>query len=240
VTRAGGRRTRLRPNSPEAARDVFRAARYIRAVLSKEMPTKKSTLLAAAEAFDDSLARFAALAEALRKGPLESRRGLERASEALREIASCEEDLQAHAQTLMAALGASRDAQQAQSDAVRARALEIQQRSEEYAAIMGRFEAIGKEAAGLNALAQSLAGRRRSAETALREDDLASLLSDLDELQQRMTAVATTSGALATDARQASFEEPSREVKSLRQQLLAARNKIGLLKEALGKTGPRA
>jgi hypothetical protein len=97
---------------------------------------KEAPLVAAAEAFDETLQRFAALANGLRKGSLDSQRNLERAAEALKEVAACEEELQAHAQALMAALGSARDAQQAQAETVRVRALEIQARSEDLARLM--------------------------------------------------------------------------------------------------------
>ena len=64
------------------------------------------------------------------------------------------------------------------------------------------------------------------------------LLAGLDELQERMTAVRTSGETLAADARGADFEDLSRKVDSLRQQILAARNKIGLLKEALVRAAP--
>jgi hypothetical protein len=199
-----------------------------------------SPLVAAAEAFDDSLTRYATLTKALRKGSLESRHDLERASQALTEIAACEDDLGTQAQALMVALGAARDTQQTQSDLVQIRALEIQKRSQEYAALMGRFEAIGKDAAGLNVMAQAMAARRGTAYQTMQGGDLLSLLCDLDDLHERMAAVAATGDGLVTDARGGGFVELSREVESLRHQLLSARNKIGLLKEALGKAAPRS
>ena len=67
----------------------------------------------------ETLQRFGALADGLRKGELDSQRKLERAAETLTEVAGCEEELQAHAQALMSALGAARDTQQAQADAIR-------------------------------------------------------------------------------------------------------------------------
>jgi aminoglycoside phosphotransferase family enzyme len=206
------------------------------------MPAKRSTppspLLAAADAFDGALVRFASLTEALRKGPLESGRGLERAAEMLREVAACEEDLQAHAQLLVAALGAAREAQQVQAELVRAQALEIQARSQTYGELLGRFEAIGKDAAQLNALAQSVAARHRDAAQSMGADDLRALLAELGTLQERMTAVAAGGEAVAGEARAARFEELVRQFESLRQQLLAARNKIGLVREALRKSAP--
>ena len=127
--------------------------------------------------------------DGLRKGSLDSQRNLERAAEALNEVAGCEEELQAHAQALMAALGSARDAQQAQAEAVRVRALEIQARTEELARLMRGFEAIGKDAAALNASAQQLAARKRTPDEMVKDGEL---LAGLDELQERMTAVLTS------------------------------------------------
>jgi chromosome segregation ATPase len=194
-----------------------------------------SPLIASAEAFDGTLRRFAALAEGLRKGTLDSQKNLERAAETLKEVAACEEELQAHAQALMAALGGARDAQQAQAEGVRVRALEIQARSEELARLMRGFEAIGQDAAALNASAQQLAARKRTPDEMVKDGEL---LAGLDELQERMSAVLTAGEALAADARAADFDDLSRKVDSLRQQILAARNKIGLLKEALVRAAP--
>jgi hypothetical protein len=203
------------------------------------MPDKRkvppSPLVAAAAAFDDTLQRFASLAEALRKGALDSQRNLERAGEALKEVAACEQELQAQAQALMAALGASRDAQQTQAEIVRSRADDIEKRAHAYADLMRRFEALGKDAAALNTTAQELAGRKRTADEMVRDGEL---LAGIDELGERMTSVATNSETLAGDARRADFEDLSRKIDSLRQQILAARNKIGLLKDALVRASP--
>jgi chromosome segregation ATPase len=194
-----------------------------------------SPLVAAAEAFDGALRRFAALSDGLRKGTLDSQRNLERAAEALKEVAGCEEELQVHAQALMTALGGARDAQQAQAEAVRVRALEIQARGEELARLMRGFEAIGKDASALNASAQQLAARKRTADEMVKDGEL---LAGLDELQERMTAVLSAGEQLAAEARRADFEDLSRKIDSLRQQILAARNKINLLKEALLRAAP--
>jgi len=194
-----------------------------------------SPLIASADAFDETLKRFAALADGLRKGKLDSQRNLERAAESLKEVAACEEELQAHAQALMAALGGARDAQQSQAETVRLRALEIQARSEELARLMRGFEAIGKDAAALNATAQQLAARKRTPDEMVKDGEF---LAGLDELQERMTAVLTAGETLAADARATDFDDLAAKVDSLRQQILAARNKINLLKEALVRAAP--
>jgi chromosome segregation ATPase len=198
--------------------------------MANKVKPADSPLVASAEAFDVALKRFAALSHGLRKGGLDSQRNLERAAETLKEVAACEEEMQAHAQALMAALGHARDAQQTQAEAVRVRALEIQARTEQLAQLMRGFEAIGRDAAELNASAQQLAARKRTPDEMVKDGEL---LAGLDELQERMTKVLTSAEQLAADARAADFEDLSQKIDSLRQQILAARNKIGLLKEAL-------
>jgi chromosome segregation ATPase len=200
-------------------------------------PTKpeEAPLVAAAEAFDEALRRFAALANGLRKGTLDSQRNLERAAETLKEVASCEEELQAHAQALMTALGGARDAQQAQAEIVRVRALEIQSRTEDLARLMRGFEAIGRDAAALNASAQQLAARKRTPDEMVKDGEL---LAGLDELHERMTTVLTAGETLTAEARTADFDDLAAKIDSLRQQILAARNKINLLKEALLRAAP--
>jgi hypothetical protein len=195
----------------------------------------ESPLVASAQAFAETLERFAALAEGLRKGKLDSQRNLEKAAETLKQVAGCEEELQAHAQALMAALAGARDAQQEQAEGVRTRALEIQARSEDLARLMRGFEAIGKDAAALNAAAQQLAARKRTPDEMVKDGEL---LAGLDELQERMTAVLAAGETLAAEARAADYDDLSRKVDALRQQILAARNKINLLKEALVRAAP--
>ena len=100
---------------------------------------------------------------------------------------------------------------------------------------MRGFEAIGKDAAALNASAQQLAARKRTPDEMVKDGEL---LAGLDDLQERMTAVLVAGEQLSAEARQSDFEDLSRKVDSLRQQILAARNKIGLLKEALVRAAP--
>jgi|SRR6185312_4461243 chromosome segregation ATPase len=197
-----------------------------------------SPLTAAAQAFDEELQRFSTLTNVLRKRQLDSRHALESAAELLKDVTRCQEELQQRAQALVGALGAAREAQQAQAEVVQERAREIQQRAQEYATLTTRFEEVGQHAAGLNTLAQSLASRRGIADQSLRDTELPGLLSQLDELRERMGTVADQAATLIADARTARFEELCSRADSLRQQLLAARNKVGLLREALVKAVP--
>ena len=193
-----------------------------------------SPLLAAAQAFDAELERFAHLAEAARKGPLGSQKALERAAETLKEIADCEEQMQVRARTLMAALGAAREQQEAQAALVSQRAEEIRERTSVYGELLRQFQALGQDAVELNGMGQRLSAKKRdagaTASEMARDPELA---AGLRELSDRMASVVTRAQELATAARDADFEDVSRQADSLRQQLLAARNKVVLLHGSL-------
>jgi len=189
-----------------------------------------SPLLAAAQAFDSELERFGHLAETARKGLLGSQKALERAAETLKEIADCEEQMQTQARALMAALGAAREQQEAQAALVSARAEEVRERTAVYGQLLQQFQTLGEDAAELNGMGQRLSTKKREAGAAA--SDMAKdpeLAAGLRELSEGMTTVAERAHALATAAQAADFEDVSRQADSLRQQLLAARNKVVLL-----------
>ncbi len=194
-----------------------------------------SPLLAAAEAFDAELERFAHLTDAAGHGNLDSQKALERAAETLKEIADCEEEMQAQARALMAALGAARDQQEKQAALAAQRAEEVRQRTTVYGELLQRFQALGAEAAELNAMGQGLSARKREGAPATNAEMARDpgLASGLRELSQRMSEVAEHAQGLLTAAREADFEDVARQAESLRQQLLAARNKVLLLHGSL-------
>jgi DNA repair exonuclease SbcCD ATPase subunit len=204
------------------------------------MPARKdraepSPLLAAAEAFDAELERFAHLTEAARHGSLGSQKALERAAEALKEIADCEEQMQAQARLLMAALGNAREQQEKQAALAAQRAEEVRERTAVYGELLERFKALGAEAAELNVMGQSLSARKREGAAASGADAAKdpALASGLRDLSQRMSEVAEHAQGLMAAAREADFEDVARQAESLRQQLLAARNKVQLLHGSL-------
>jgi hypothetical protein len=194
--------------------------------------------VAAALAFSEALQRFDALAQAVGRAALDSAEGLSRAAQALQKVAAGEEDLQAQALALGAALTAAREAQQTAAEEVSRRALEVQQRTAVYAALAKRFEAVGGDAAELNASAQKLAAEHKL-ERGMRQEELSPVLARIGEIEAQMTAVVGAAGTLAGDARAADFHDLSGETEALGQQLLAIRNRIGLLKEALTRAVPR-
>jgi len=101
---------------------------------------ESSPLLAAALAFDAELERFARLTESASHCSLGSQKALERAAEALKEIADCEEQMQAQARALMAALGAAREQQERQAALASQRAEEVRERTAVYSELLARFK----------------------------------------------------------------------------------------------------
>ena len=196
----------------------------------KDRGEASSSLLAAAEAFDVELGRFAHLTEGARRGTLSSQRSLERAAELLKEVADCEEQMQAQARALMAALAEARAQQEAQAALVSQRAEELRQRTVVYGELLQRFQQLGEDAAELNGMGQRLSLKKREAGAS--EADMAKdpeLASGLRLLSERMASVAERARDLESTARDADFEDVARQADSLRQQLLAARNKVVLL-----------
>lgn len=194
-----------------------------------------SPLLAAAQAFDAELERFAHLTETASQGRLGSQKALERAAETLKEIADCEEQIQTHARALMAALGSAREHQEKQAALAAQRAEEVRARTAVYGELLERFKTLGAEAAELNVMGQNLSVRKRegAAVTGAEAAKVPELAAGLRDLSQRMTEVAEHAQSLTTAARDADFEDVSRQAESLRQQLLAARNKVQLLHGSL-------
>lgn len=202
-------------------------------------PTDASPLLEAARAFDETLAEFAALVESAGRAALDSSEGLARAAGALQKVAACEEEMQQRAQALSAALAAARHAQEAHAREIATRAREVEERGQAYAALLQRLDDLGRDAADLNTATQKLAaGNKIDRQTP--PEVLSPMLSQLAELAERMEGVAAAAEALAGDARAAHFDELARKTDALRQQLLSARNRVGLLREALTQALPRS
>lgn len=198
--------------------------------MSKRDKSPSSELVAAAEALESQLTRFESLADQLHKSPLNSEKSLERASKLLRDVAEQDQVLNASVSALVAAVTAARDRQQTQAEAVNARAEELQQRAETFKSLLERYGELGKSAAELNQRMQEFAAKRAQAQT---PEQNAELIGTLDALNERMVQVADEAQSVTKLAEEQDFTDVGRQADSLRQQLLSARNKLGLLRKGL-------
>jgi hypothetical protein len=206
--------------------------------IHSKKPSETSPLVEAAQAFDEALRQFGALAESVGRAALDSSEGLARAAGALQKVAACEEEMQQRAQALSAALAAARQAQETHAREIGTRALEVQARGEAYGALLQRLDGLGRDAVDLNTAAQKLAAGNKI-DRQMPPETISPMLSQLAELAERMEGVALAAEALAGDARAADFDDLARKTDALRQQLLSARNRVGLLREALTQSLPR-
>ncbi|CAM3737901.1 hypothetical protein G4177_01240 [Corallococcus sp. ZKHCc1 1396] len=199
--------------------------------MSKRDAPSPSELVSAAQALDAELLRFESLAGQLEEAPLNSEKHLERASRMLKDLADLDDALRLRVGALVQAITGVRTRQQTQADAVNARAQELQRRTEVFKDLLTRYGGLGQSAADLNGRMQQFAALRQQESRTPEED--AQLTSVFGALQERMAEVADEAATLAGAAEAEHFSDIARQADSLRQQLLSARNKLGLLHQSL-------
>ncbi|MCP3065657.1 hypothetical protein LXT21_43510 [Myxococcus sp. K38C18041901] len=199
--------------------------------MSKRDKPQESTLVTAARSLDEGLERFEALAQQLQDAPLQAEKHLEKASATLKALADMDEELRGRVAGLVGAISQVRDRQQTQAEAVQARALELQQRTEIFKDLLVRYGSLGQSAGELNVRMQEFAAQRQQAKT---PEENAALATSFQSLQDRMGEVADEAQSLSQAAAERDFNDISRQAESLRQQLLSARNKLALLQKSFG------
>lgn len=200
-------------------------------------------MLAAATAFDAELARYENLSLSLLRVELNSAKALDRAVSALEQVAASEAELASRAQRLLEAMGEARDGQQARATAVHQRATEVQSRKALFDKLAEGQSLLGTSAAHIMTLSEELLRRHRTpngngaGNGASNGAADASLAEALGELIERMEALVTGAEELVGAAKAAGFDDVTRHLESIRQKLLAARNRLRLVGARLG-VGP--
>jgi hypothetical protein len=182
------------------------------------MSDKPSELVAATMALDEELQRVEKLAHGVLNTPLDSRRNLEKAARATGETVEAQTRVGERIRVMLEALNAARGKNEITVDALQKKSLEMKERSDAFGALMGRFEAIGREAREITAMAQASAGGGSER---------------LAELDTRMSQLADTAKSLWQDAGDGDWPELARDAEALRQQVLAVKNKLSLIAKRL-------
>lgn len=198
--------------------------------MSKSDKAPTSELTAAAEALDSQLRRFESLTEQFKKSPLNSEKSLEKASKLLRDVAEQDRVLNESVSALVAAVASARDRQQKNAEAVNEHAQYLEKRAETFKTLLERYGALGQSAAELNQRMQDFAAKRAEAQT---PEKSAEVVDSLDALSERMGQVAEEAQEVVKLADEQDFTDIGRQADSLRQQILSARNKLGLLRKGL-------
>jgi hypothetical protein len=173
-------------------------------------PDKPSALAEAALALDRELRKFEDLAAQAARLKLSTEKNLERATEALTRAAESQDRIRLHVQELVSAVVATRQRQESDAASLMQRAQEIAARRKEFSEVLERM-------AGLGRMAQEI------------QEALKGGAGAIEGIEPRMQQIADEAAAIARTAEEKEMEDVARQAESLRQQILAARNKIALL-----------
>jgi uncharacterized coiled-coil DUF342 family protein len=187
-------------------------------------------LAEAAVALERDLRRFEELALAARKTPLDSRKGIERAAKTTTEAAAGQEGVDASLRALVSAITAARERHEANVAALQERGDEIRRRADELGALYERYSALGEEGKVINQLVMDAAAKQREATT---PELIREVVTAIEGIEERMMQLVDGARDLGQAALAVSITDVAEQADSLRQQVAAARNKVGLLRKGL-------
>lgn len=181
------------------------------------MPARPDSALAeAAAAFDAELSTYARLGKLFLETSLGSVKFLERANQALNDIAACEERLQAAGTVLAQALAGVRTRQEQLAKDVVAHVPALQARNQQLQALMADLGAVATEVQGLNAIIAAKGGEAGELPTS----------TDAIDISQTVLGLSARAEGVAATARTAEFEEVATQAHALHQRLQVIGKKL--------------
>jgi hypothetical protein len=175
-------------------------------------------LLAAAQAFDDELQRYARLAELFLKSPLTTTKHLDRINETLGEISASETRLGETGRALVEQLTAARLRQESLAKDVVERLPAVHARNDQLRGLMGELEQLGAETAKITTASGEV---ERDA-----DGNPQVTVQAAQDLGTRILELAARAAEVATHAKDAEFDELARQAHALHQRLLAVGKKL--------------
>jgi chromosome segregation ATPase len=196
--------------------------------VTKTQKDDASPLERAVTALNEELNRFEQLASSAQRTPLTSERNLEKAAQAINQAAESQGRVHGHIQALIEAISQARQQHDATAETLVKTRDEVQARGERFQQQLGRFAALGKEAAEISSFVRQLGE--------LKGKPNGEVVAQLTSVQERMSKVVDGAAALEQEADQEKMEDLARNCDSLRQQVQSALNKVSLLREKLSST----
>ncbi len=193
-------------------------------------------LTEAARALARELQRFEDQATLARRMPLDTQKAIERAAKATTETAAGQQAVDMALGALVQAIGAVRERHEANAAGLQARGEEIRVRAEQVGGLLERWSALGEESHHINQLVQDAAGKQRDATPGTLGDLVAALMG----IEARMGGLVEAARDLGQAATAASLTDVAEQANGLRQQVAAAKNKMGLLRKSLEAQVPDA
>ena len=182
------------------------------------MGKPEMALAEAAAAFDEQLTAYARLGELFLKTPLTSVKQLERANQALTEIAASEERLQAAGQRMVQALTAARTHQEQLANDVVAHVPLVQARNQQLNELMRELTSVAGEVSSLNA---TISGHRENGDATK-----PAALDAARDASGTVFALSDRAEQLSLAARDAEFEELATQAHALHQRLQVIGKKL--------------
>ncbi|MDB4970800.1 MAG: hypothetical protein JWN44_6489 [Myxococcales bacterium] len=196
--------------------------------MNKTHKAGESPLQKAVQALDEELTNFDALAQSAQRTPLTSERNLEKAAQAINQAAESQQRVHGHIQALIDAISAARQQHDITAETLVKTRDEVQARGERFQEQLGKFAALGKEAAEISSHVRQLGE--------LKGKPNGEVVAQLADVQARMAQVVDGATALEKEADAEAMEDLARNCDSLRQQVQSALNKVSLLREKLSST----
>jgi hypothetical protein len=201
-------------------------------VVPKNPANKESPLVVAAAALDEELRRYDSLADEAKRSHIDSAKTLERAVRIIQESTGRNETVQDKLRGLVAEIEAARIRQVESLNTLLEAAQRTQARSEQYDALLKRFAALGESARQVNALAVEVDTQRRA------DAGETELVERLGTMETQMAGVVAEANALAALASEQDWSDLARQADAVRQQVLAAKNKISAARRAAVARAP--
>jgi hypothetical protein len=189
-------------------------------------------LATAAVALADELQAFADTAHEIRRESLDTDRSMSRATRALTESVERQARIEQKLRALVAELDGVRKEQQASMDVFVEAAHRIEERAKSRDSLLARFAQLGASAGRVNALAVELNSRKEQ------RADSTEILERLGAMETEMGAVVAEAEALTTAATAENWPEIARQADGVRQQILAAKNKLALAHRNVAARAP--
>lgn len=180
----------------------------------------EGTLVKAATALENELARYEENVADARRLEISSEKGLQKSKAVLEACAATEQRMREHLQAFAAAMQEMQKRQQTCVEETVATAKRIEERIHDRAALLERFGQLGARAREVDEPVKAV--MQRKAEGAKESE----LLGALTEVIERTDSVLEDADAVAKDAQGRGWDDIAREAIALKQQLQSARNKV--------------
>jgi uncharacterized coiled-coil DUF342 family protein len=196
-------------------------------------PTRnESPLVLAAAALDEELRRYDSLADEAKRSQINSGTTLKRAVRVVQESTARNETVQEKLRDLVTQIEEARIRQVESLSTLLEAAQRAQKRSEQYDVLLKRFAALGESAGHVNTLAGEVNAKRQAGASE------ADILEALGEIQTQMAAVVAEAEALTALAADQDWADLERQGDAVRQQVLAAKNKLSAARQVVAKRAP--